>query len=215
MRRVDGPGFDAKTFVARGYDRCGATYTAAREQAPPDWLNLMCDRLPDSAPILDIGCGGGIPIAAALAKRFAVTGVDISLGQIERARSIVPAARFLHGDIMKQIFAPGTFAGVTMIYALFHLPREEHLELLKRVHLWLRPGGLLLSTLARQSEAGYIEDDFCGAGMYWSHFAEAEYDHILKRAGFDLLEKVQIGHGYASTACDDESHPLVLALKPS
>jgi ubiquinone/menaquinone biosynthesis C-methylase UbiE len=213
MRPVDDRDFDVKSFVADGYDRCGDAYSAARGETPPSWLALLAGRLTAGATVLDIGCGSGVPVTRALAARFAVTGVDISSGQIDRARRNLPRATFVHGDIMKQAFPSASFAGVAMIYTLFHLPRPEQPVLLRRIHAWLQPGGLLLATLARTSEPGYIEDDFCGASMYWSHFDEQEYDPMLKAAGFQVLETRHIGHGYATAEHDPEIHPLVLAQK--
>jgi len=211
MRPVDDRDFDAKDFVAQGYDRCGDVYGAARGDLPPPWLGLLLDRLPEGAAVLDIGCGAGVPVTRALASRYVVTGVDISARQIERARRNLPRTRFLHGDIMEQEFSRESFAGVVMIYTLFHLPRREHPLLLGLIHGWLQPGGLLLCTLAHTSESGYIEDDFCGASMYWSHFDEREYDEILEQAGFRVLETKHVGHGYAGTDHDPEIHPVVLA----
>jgi hypothetical protein len=100
-----------------------------------------------------------------------------------------------------------------MIYTLFHIPRVEHPRLLSRIHAWLKPGGLLLATLAHDSEPGYIEDDFHGVSMYWSHFDEPEYTVILEEAGFRIIESKQIGHGYAHADRDPEVHPHVLARK--
>ena len=212
MRRIDDPAFDSKALVAQGYDRCAESYAAARDTEVPPWLGLVTEPLCQGAAVLDIGCGCGVPIARALADRSAVVGVDISARQIELARENVPAATFIHGDIMSRAFAPGSFDAVVMLYALFHLQRFEHAELLRRIRTWLRPGGLLLATLARTSHAGYAEDDFFGAAMYWSHFAEHEYYPILEREGFTLLETRTIGHGYRdSLGAGPEVHGLILA----
>lgn len=212
-RSISDTDFDAKAIVARGYDECGAAYAAVREMIQPTWLALLGDRLQVGAAVLDIGCGSGIPVTRALAERFSVTGVDISAGQIESARRNVSRTTFVHGDIISQSFRPKSFAGVVMIYTLFHLPRQEQPELLRRIGAWLRPGGLLLVTLARTSNPGYIEDDFWGTSMYWSHFGEQEYYSIFKQVGFDILEKHQIGHGYGNVDREAEVHPLVLARK--
>jgi SAM-dependent methyltransferase len=215
MRSNENPSFDAKTFVAQGYDRCGGRYSTARDTAPPPWLAGLSDRLPGRAAVLDIGCGSGLPVTRALAARFVVTGVDISAEQIKRARRNVPGARFLRGDIMQLPFAPESFAGVVMIYSLFHLPRDEHAPLFARIAGWLRPGGWLLATLAQTSHPGYVEEDFHGVRMYWSHFAEREYNPMLARAGFTVVARDRIGHGYIDADRDAESHPLVLARRSS
>ena len=209
MRSIDTPDFDAKTFVANGYDTCGEAYSAARASASVTWLALLTERLADGPAVLDIGCGSGVPVARALAQRFAVTAVDISAGQIERARRNVPRATFIHGDIMSLAFAPATFDAVVMLYTLFHLPRGEQPELLARIRGWLKPDGVLLATLARTSHHGYVEDEFFGTSMYWSHFAETDYDPILRQAGLAVIERRKIGHGY-STDAKSEVHPLVL-----
>jgi len=209
LRAIDAPEFDAKTFVAAGYDACGEAYSAARAHAPSAWLALVTRRLPRGAAVLDIGCGSGIPVTHHLAQNFAVTAVDISLGQIERARRNVPRATFIHGDIMNLTFPQTSFHAVVMLYTLFHLPRDEQPELLARIKQWLKPDGLLLASLARTSHHGYVEDDFFGTSMYWSHFAEADYNPILRQAGLAVIERRKIGHGYSADA-KSEVHPLVL-----
>jgi SAM-dependent methyltransferase len=202
LRHVDRHGFDPRALVADGYERCGSAYSAARSTTPPASLPLFADRIPVGAAVLDIGCGSGLPVTAALAARFSATGINIAAGQIERARQNVPRARFVHADIMTQVFVPESFAGVVMIYALFHLPRQEQPALLRRIGTWLRPRGLLLATLAQTSDPGYVESDFHGTTMYWSHFSEPEYDPILDQAGFEVLERRRIGHGYADSTRD-------------
>ena len=214
MRRIDDPAFDTKALVAQGYDRCADSYAAARDTEVPTWLGLVTEPLSAGAAVLDIGCGCGVPIARALADRFTVVGVDISARQIELAGETVPAATFIHGDIMSQAFAPGNFDAAVMLYALFHLQRCDHTEILRRIRTWLRSDGLLLATFARTSHAGYTEDDFFGATMYWSHFAEHEYYPMLEREGFTLLETRSIGHGYRNTlGARAEGHALILACR--
>jgi SAM-dependent methyltransferase len=152
-------------------------------------------------------------VARRLAERYRLVGVDISAGQIKRARRNVSGARFIHGDILAQSFAAGTFDAAVMLYAMFHVPRDQQPLLIARIRQWLKPNGLLLATLARSSHSGYIEDDFFGTSMYWSHFAEDDYYPILQRPGFELMHKRRIGHGYTKPDDGSESHPLILARR--
>jgi cyclopropane fatty-acyl-phospholipid synthase-like methyltransferase len=164
--------------------------------------------------VLDVGCGAGVPVARALAGRFAVTGVDISGGMIARARANVPQATFIHADVMAVTFPPQHFDAVVAFYSIFHLPREEHPELLRRVYGWLKPGGYLLATLSTVDERPYTDDDFFGETMFWSNYGLEAYKGILAGLGFRLLEVTSTGHGYGETyAGDDEHHPLILARK--
>ncbi|MBI3942356.1 MAG: class I SAM-dependent methyltransferase [Chloroflexi bacterium] len=206
------PSIDYKALVQRGYDRCAAAYEDARHgQANPE-LDLLLRRLADGAHVLDIGCGAGVPIAHTLAQRFQVTGIDISEEQIRRARRNVPEATFLHGDVMSMTFPPASFDAAVAFYSIFHLPREEHPELLRRIHGWLKPGGYLLATVTSVAEAAYTEDDFFGATMYWSNYGLEDYKAILTEIGFNLLDTTFTGHGYtAEKQIPAEHHPLIFA----
>ena len=94
--------------------------------------------------MLDIGCGAGVPITRTLAERFCVTGLDISSEMVRRALVNVPEATFILGDIMSVEFPPHHFDAVVAYYTIFHLPREEHPELIRRIYTWLKPGGWIL-----------------------------------------------------------------------
>ena len=214
MKPADDPTIDYKALVQRGYDRCADAYQEARENEAGSELDFLAKRLEDGATVLDVGCGTGVPYTRALAQRFTVTGVDSSSEMIKRARANVPNGRLIHGDIMSVEFSPSSFNGAVAFYSVFHIPREEHPELFRRIYDWLKPGGYLLCTLARSREAAYTEDDFFGVTMYWSNYGLEDYKEILTRVGFNILETSVTGHGYAEAhQAPLENHPLVLAQK--
>ena len=209
------PGRDYRDLVLGTYDRIAADYNNGRlaEQADALALTPLIERLPASARVLDLGCGAGVPITQALAGRFDVTGVDFSSARLALARKQVPAARFIEADMMSCELAAASFDAVVSFFAIFHLPREEHGALFSRVHDWLKPGGYLLATLALADEAGYTEDDFHGATMYWSNFDLAAYRRLLGACGFEFLADWLLRDDPATTS-DPEVHPVVLARKP-
>ena len=177
-------------------------------------LTLLSERLGDGASVLDIGCGAGIPVARALAERFEVTGVDLSGEMILRARTNVPGANFIHGDITSVEFPDSSFDAVVAFYSIFHLPREEHAVLFSRVHDWLKPGGYLMCTLSHSSEPAYTEDDFFGVTMYWSNYGLGDYTDMLTGLGFGILRSSRIGDGFSeSHESPGENHPLVFARR--
>jgi SAM-dependent methyltransferase len=168
--------------------------------------------MPPEATVLDIGCGAGVPVTSALARRCKVVGVDVSWVQIEQARLNAPQATFMLGDIMAMEFAPESLDAVVSFYTLFHLPREEHRHLLERIAVWLRPGGHLLITVANSSHPGYTEPDFFGVTMYWSHFEQSWYSSALRELGFEVLAEGVLGHGYRGVpGLPPERHPVVFA----
>lgn len=213
MKPANDPKVDYKDLVRKGYNDCAAAYDQARErEAAPQLLNLM-DRLEEGSRVLDIGCGAGIPVTQALARWFKVTGVDISEEMLKRAHANVPEARFILGDIMAVELPLLYFGAVVSFYAVFNIPREEHPELFRRIHKWLKPGGYLLASVAWNNEAAYTQDDFFGVTMYWSNYSLAEYKEIITSSGFSLLETSILGHGYDRTDVKVERHPLIFARK--
>lgn len=214
MRPADDSQINYKDLVRRGYNSCAAEYDKSRRREAGPELSLLTGQLSEAATILDVGCGAGVPVARTLARRFVVTGVDISGEMISCARVNVPQATFIEGDIMSVEFPPSNFDAAVAFYSIFHLPREEHPELLRRMYGWLKPGGYLLATLSYLNEAPYTEDDFCGVTMYWSNYGLAEYKKIMTEVGFTLLETTVVGHGYqAGVQASEERHPLVFARK--
>jgi SAM-dependent methyltransferase len=213
LKAADNPGTDYKTLVKQSYDTLAVRYEEMRRVEPSPVLNPLIERLHDGDSILDIGCGAGVPVARTLANRFRVTGVDISEGMIKRARANVPGAEFNNGDIMEAEFPESSFNAVTAFYSIFHLPREEHPELLRRIYRWLKPGGYLLATLSYCNDAPYTEDYF-GVTMYWSNYGLDEYKRLLAESGFNILEVSAVGAGYRDPELSpEEKHPLVLARK--
>ena len=212
MQPANDPNIDYKALVQRGYDLCAAAYEEARQDEASPELQLLTSRLPNGSRILDIGCGAGVPIARTLAQHFDITGIDISGEQIRRAQKNVPTGTFIQGDIMSANFPPAEFDAVVAFYSIFHLPREEHTALFRRIYQWLKPKGYLLATVTSNAEAAYTEDDFFDVQMYWSNYELDDYKSILSETGFKLLETTVIGHGYTQEEqMPSEHHPLIFA----
>jgi SAM-dependent methyltransferase len=182
---------DPKHVVADGYDRIAETYAAfvARSRNDPRdrYTALLLDRLPAGARLLELGCGSGRPTTALLSEKFAVTGVDLSLRQIELARRQVPRATFIHADMTRLDFPPASFDAVAAFYSIIHVPRAEQRRLLADVAGWLKPGGVFVATMGVGSSPGAIEDDWLGAPMYFSHFAARTNRRLVRETGLSIL----------------------------
>lgn len=150
-------------------------------------LNKLLDVLPGGSLVLDVGCGAGRPIDIYLSSHgMRVTGIDISEAQIELARANVPQATFSVKDMSDLIDGEFTVDALVSFYAIFHTPREKHLELLKKFKTFLRPGGFILVTMGSSDWEG-SENNFCGTKMYWSHFGAEKNIEIVREAGFEIV----------------------------
>ena len=179
---------DAKRIVAEGYDAVAERYAALEEQEWPRlrWLRLVLDRLLPGSAVLDLGCGNALPAGAEIVSRgHALIGVDISAHQVELARANVPEGTFLQGDMASVHFPAGAFDAVVAFYAIGHVPREEHPDLLRRIHGWLEPGGLLLLSEEDADRAGAV-GDWLGAPMFFSGHDAPTLRRLVEEAGFEV-----------------------------
>lgn len=179
---------NGREIVRAGYNAIAKEYTALRSEDTQhiSLLEELVERLPRGAKVLDVGCGSGVPVTRYLAQFFAVTGVDFAIEQIRRARRLVPEATFIFEDATDLGFAEGTFDAVCSYYAIIHVPRVEHQELLRDFHQVLRPGGLVLLGMGSTDTPEDI-GDYHGVRMFWSHYDAETNQKMLREAGFDVL----------------------------
>jgi SAM-dependent methyltransferase len=186
---------DPKAIVAAGYDSVAQRYLEWSALQPSDvrleWLGRALELIPAGADVLELGCGAGIPMTRALAAGRHVTGVDISATQVELARRNVPAATFLHGDMVALEFGPGSFDAVVAFYSLTHVPRDEQPALLRRIRGWLRPGGVFLASMGADASPDEVEDDWLGVPMFFSHFGARRNRRLVEEAGL-VIEEARI-----------------------
>ena len=175
--------------MADGYDAMGETFAAWREGFVGDtrreWEDDFVSRLEDGARLLELGCGGGAPETRRFAQRFAVTGVDISPRQVERARAAIPEAEFICADFTELELPTGSFDAVASFVVFNHVPRELLAPLLERVHGWLVPGGWLLTAFGASDLPGWT-GEWLGAQTFFSGFTPEVNSRLVREAGFSI-----------------------------
>ena len=181
----------AKNLVSAGYDTMHGRYAdwAARDTSRRQRYLMRAAGmgLLRGGDALDLGCGTGRHVTAALAAAgYQVTGLDLSARSIEVARRELPSARFVVGDMATADFPAGSFDLVTAFYSIIHLPREEHAEVLRRVAQWLRPGGGFVASLGASCGDAY-EEDWLGVPMYWSSWDHRTNRRLITDAGLEIL----------------------------
>ena len=111
--------------------------------------------------LLDVGCGDGFWTSIFSELGFEATGVDLSAGGIEAARSRYPGIPFLVADADEALpFEPGSF-DVVFCRAISHFG-EPDLEaprvtaLIPRLMALLTPGGVLLASYHTTRDGGVV-----------------------------------------------------------
>jgi ubiquinone/menaquinone biosynthesis C-methylase UbiE len=177
-----------KKIVRAGYNKIASRYTATRTPVSEDvqLLQLLVERLPKRATVLDAGCGSGYPVTQFLTESFQVTGVDFSDVQLRLAKTSLPDSAFVSADIAKMPFKNDVFDALCSYYAIIHVPRQEHSKLLLDFHRILKTGGLALLCLG----AGDLPEDnsdWLGTEMFWSHYDMKTNLEMVKESGFSIV----------------------------
>lgn len=177
-------------IIARGYDQVADEY-AALESAEAPWPRLKRVRafaadLPQGSRILDVGCGNGLPATRELAFTHKVTGVDISEEQIARARSNVPAATFILGDVRGVDLPIGAFDAIVALYLIDNIAREDYPALFRRFRELLRPNGRLLLS-AEPGEDPWQQYTWLGVPMFINTVPTQELVQLLQEAGLSVV----------------------------
>jgi len=196
----------ALDVVRAGYDKLSGLYTTEREKFD-NWVEVKAfiAQLPEGARILDAGSGTGMPVADFLIKSgFKVVGIDISSGMVETARKNVPEASFRQMDMTRLDLPPESFDGVISTYAIIHIPRELHSDIFKSIHSILKPGGVMLVSVASWAWEEFA--DYMGVDMFWSHYDPDKSQSLITAAGFEIEFGRDVEAG-------GEKHHWVLARK--
>ena len=198
-----------KLAVARGYERIAARYTAAKQESAEiqAWVDALVEGMPAGARVLDLGCGAAVPYTRRLAACCRVVGVDLARAQLRLARANVVEGCFLQGDICALPFVAESFDAALSLYAIIHVPRSEHLGVLREAYRVLRPGAPALVVMGKGSLA---EDwaEYHGALMHWSHYGAHVSRRLVEAAGFTIMR--------SGTVADQDggSHTFILGRKP-
>ncbi|MEO8181360.1 MAG: class I SAM-dependent methyltransferase [Deltaproteobacteria bacterium] len=197
--------------VQDGYDAIARTYHAgrlAREAANQPFLDSVRSLLPQRGTLVDLGCGGGVPVTRYFSDRgYDVTGYDLSDEMLRIAREMVPGARFERAAIEDICLPALSLDVVVSFFAIIHVERSLHLGIFRRIHTWLRPGGAVLLSLGARNEPVRREENWHGAPMTWSHFDGETNLELLRQCGFDVVWSEVEEWGGA------EAHLFVVARK--
>ena len=182
-------------LVEQGYNKIAETYYSHRDLNKFNKeLEKFASFLSDTIHVLDVGCGAGIPTTKFLVnKGIKVTGIDLSDTMLRLARENVPSAQFIKMDMNDLKFDENTFDGIISVFALFHVPKENHFDIFKKFFDILKPGGILLINTGISESEGTSR--FLGVPMFWSNFSPKITLDLVKKAGFSIISEDVLQRG--------------------
>ncbi len=177
--------------IAELYQRHASAFDAARRGSFPErtWLERFERMLPRNAELLDLGCGGGEPIARFLVDHgHRLTGVDTSATLVNLARTRFPRHKWIEADMMRFGGDSGAYDGILAWCSLFHLEVDQQEKLIRRMSIWLRKGGVALFNTGPSH--GVAIGEFEGEELYHASLSQIEYRTVLAESGLTVVNHV-------------------------
>jgi len=150
------------------------------------WHDRFIRALPKSARVLDLGCGGAIPVALNLVDHAVrVTGVDSSPTLISLCRSRLPEQEWIVAD-MRSLSLGRSFDGLLAWDSLFHLKPEDQ----RRMFTLFAAHAKAAAILMFNANPGYAEaiGSYRGDPLYHASLDAAEYEYLLATSGFGIVD---------------------------
>jgi len=180
----------AANDITNLYRRHARAWTEARGNflIERSWMDRFVELLPQSAHVLDIGCGSGEPIARYLIEQGCrVTGVDSSPEMIAMFAANFPEQVGIVAD-MRELQLGTDYDGLLAWDSFFHLNHDDQRAMFPIFAQHARPGAPLMFTSG--PEHGEVMGTLEGDPLYHASLAPSEYRDLLNTHGFDVVANV-------------------------
>jgi SAM-dependent methyltransferase len=204
---------ERQRLQAAGFDAIGARYDEVfpHKEGQIRAVELLLDRLPAGAQVLDLGCGTGLPTARQLADGgCAVTGVDISPAMLEQARHNVPEATFVERDLVDVDPSVGHFDAVVAFFSLLMLPRRRIVEVLESLRDVLTPGGWLAIGMV-EADLDDVPLPFLGTTLRVTGWPRDHLRQVVTDASFAVEHEDERSYAPPAPDAPPETQLFVLA----
>jgi SAM-dependent methyltransferase len=197
---------------SNGYDAIADDLIAERDRSDvgASTVRTWARSLPVGGSILDLGCGHGVPISAALMDDgFIVYGVDASPNLMAAFRGRFPQANVACEAAEDSTFFGRTFDGIIAVGLMFLLPAEAQRKLIHRVALALKPRARFLFTAPTQC---VMWADML-TGRQSLSLGDETYKAILLEAGLFLVDQyVDEGRNHYYDSAKEQSRGELTAV---
>jgi len=181
---------NASETVIDLYRRHAAQWDAARRSSGWNdrvWIEAFADSLAHGSRVLDLGCGGGEPVARLLIERgMHVTGVDSSPEMIALARDRLPGQQWIIAD-MRRLALDRRFDGILAWDGYFHLAPEAQRAMFAMFDTHAEDDAVLMFNTGPEHGEGTSTFTFKDEPLYHASLAPAEYRALLDGSGFEVI----------------------------
>lgn len=141
-------------------------------------LTPLAKALPLGASVLDVGCGSGRDLRWLASQGFNPTGLERSPSLATMAQEF-SGCPVLEGDFFTFDFASISVDALILIGALVHVEQHLFAEVLHRVSVALKDGGLIYLSL-KEGTGKHVNDD----GRIFTLWSQEQLETIFRKLDF-------------------------------
>jgi cyclopropane fatty-acyl-phospholipid synthase-like methyltransferase len=154
------------------------------------WIDAFAKDLVAGGRVLDLGCGGGEPVARFLVGHgLHVTGVDSSPQMIAFARKRMPEHEWIVAD-MRRLALNRRFDGILAWDSYFHLSHEAQRTMFAVFDAHAGDHAVLMFNTGPQHGEAASTFTFKDEQLYHASLAPADYSALLYRHGFEVIRHI-------------------------
>jgi SAM-dependent methyltransferase len=170
------------------YERHACAWDTDRREgvwSDKPWHDRFISVLPTRAKVLDLGCGGGEPVALNMAScGIQVSGVDASPTLISLCRERMPHEEWIVAD-MRSLSLGAIFDGILAWDSFFHLAPDDQRHMFD---VFARHSGdRTILMFNGGPSSGEAIGDYRGEPLYHASLGSEEYEAQLSRIGFQVI----------------------------
>lgn len=181
MKNKNNIAIDTYNEIAQEYEK-----EFGNDYSDTPYIDIFLNYL-DGKKVLDIGCGVGNLTKYILDKGFNVDGIDLSEEMLNIAKSKYDDINFLQMN-MKDIILDKKYDGIMLAYSLFHLTKQEVLEVLPKYYSLLNNNGKMLLILQSGKGEQVIDEPLKnGLKMFINYYSLEEIRKVLEDNNFKIL----------------------------
>ncbi len=181
MKNKNNIAIDTYNEIAQEYEK-----EFGNDYSDTPYIDIFLNYL-DGKKVLDIGCGVGNLTKYILDKGFNVDGIDLSEEMLNIAKSKYDDINFLQMN-MKDIILDKKYDGIMLAYSLFHLTKQEVLEVLPKYYSLLNNNGKMLLILQSGKGEQVIDEPLKnGLKMFINYYSLEEIREVLEDNNFKIL----------------------------
>ena len=165
-------------------------YNADRSVIAP-YFEALCERVPEAARVLDLGCGPGWETQALHTRGYEAIGLDLSTAFCAYARREHPADDHVVGDMNSLPFVEDSFAGVWACASMLHIAREDMPAVFAEIARILTPGGALVASVQVGDTQRFVPRKSApGHELFYAYLTPEQWRATVERAGFAIDDLV-------------------------